>query len=136
MPKLKCFTLMSVISNDSQLNYLKWIVNKVNYIEKLELYLDIKHSIDKNYVIDVNFFRKYILPDILIHLIDVKFNIASKCKLLFEIDIQTILNSFKTDGFFVNRQWINIHCFFDPIISYQYVSSTTIIKPKFFNGIM
>ncbi|CAF1266246.1 unnamed protein product [Rotaria sordida] len=136
MPKLKCFTLKSVILNDSQLNYLKWIINKVNYIEKLKVRLHIKDSMNKNSVIDVNFFRKYLMPDILIHLIDFDFYIVSSCKLLFENDIQRVIDSFKTDQFFIYRYWINIQCYFDPIMSYQHISSTKLIKPIFVHGIV
>jgi len=136
MPKLKCFNLKSVILADLQLNYLKWIINKVNYIEKLKVRLHIKDSLNKNSAIDVNFFRKYIMPDILIHLIDFDFYVVSTCKLLFEDGIQRIIDSFKTDQFFIYRYWINIQCYFDPIMSYQHISSTTLIKPIFFHGIM
>ncbi|CAF3338389.1 unnamed protein product, partial [Rotaria sp. Silwood2] len=136
MPQLKFFTLKSVILNEWQLNYLKWIINKFNYIEKLKVRLHIKDSMNKNSVIDVNFFRKYIMPDILIHLIDFDFYIVSSCKLLFENDIQRIIDSFKTDQFFIYRYWINIQCYFDSIMSYQHISSTTLIKPIFFHGII
>ncbi|CAF4049853.1 unnamed protein product [Rotaria sordida] len=76
------------------------------------------------------------MPDILIHLIDFDFYIVSSCKLLFENDIQKVIDSFKTDQFFIYRYWINIQCYFDPIMSYQHISSTKLIKPIFVHGIV
>jgi uncharacterized protein YlzI (FlbEa/FlbD family) len=95
-----------------------------------------KKAINGNCIVDGNFLDKYCMPDILINLINFDFYIVSKCKLLFENDIQRIIDSFKTDQFFIYRYWINIQCYFDPIMSYQHISSTTLIKPIFFHGIM
>ncbi|CAF3284294.1 unnamed protein product [Rotaria sp. Silwood2] len=131
IPKLKSFILKSVISDDFQLNYLRWIINKVNYIEKLKLHLDIKNIMNDNCVINENFLEKYCMPNILVYLIDFDFYIVSKCKLLLLNDIQKIIDSFKSHQFFANGQWKNIKCSFDPIMSCQHISSkTTIIKPK------
>jgi hypothetical protein len=91
-----------------------------------------KKAINGNCIVDGNFLDKYCMPDILINLINFDFYIVSKCKLLFENDIQRIIDSFKTHRF----HWENIQCFFDPVMSYQHLSSTTIIQPKYFDGIM
>jgi hypothetical protein len=136
MPKLKSFTLISRLIGNNQLVYLKSLLNKVNYIEKLNIRLDIKMLRNETCLIDIDFFRKYCLPDILIHLIEYDFYIVSKCEFLFETDIRSLIDSFQSDPFFIHRHWINIECFFDPVLSYQHISSNQIIKPKFFQGIM
>ncbi len=89
-----------------------------------------------NCIVDENILFKYFMPDITFSLIDFDFYIASKCKLLSSDDIQRIVDSFKTHRVFTNHHWTNVKCFFDPIMSYQHLSSTTIIKPKFFDGVM
>ncbi|CAF0950067.1 unnamed protein product [Adineta steineri] len=136
IPKLKCFIIKSVIINDSQLNYLKWILNNVNYIEKLKIRLDIKKSVEENFIVNRNIIYKYFLPDVSRNLLDFDFYIASKCKSLLSNDIHRIINSFKTDRFFVNHIFTNVQCVFDPVMSYQYLSSTRIINPKRFDGMM
>lgn len=125
-----------MIFDDSQLNYLKWILNNVNYIEKLKIRLDIQKPIKENFIVNTNIVRKYFLPDISINLSDFDFYIASKCRSLPSNNIQSIINSFQTDLFFVNHHWTNVQCFFDPVMSYQHLSSTKIIKPRWFHGIM
>jgi hypothetical protein len=136
IPKLKYFILQSVISDDLQLNYLKWILNRVNYIEKLKLRLDVKNTMNRNFIVDADVLREHFMPDLAINLINFDFYIASKCKLLLSNDIQRIIDSFKTHRFLVDDHRVNIQCFFDPIMSYQHLSSTTIIEPKFHDGIM
>jgi len=134
IPKLKCFILKSKILDASAFVYLKWILNNVSHIEKLKVYLDInltyqEDSMKRNYLIDANFIRQHCMPDRSRNLIDFNFNIVSKCELLSN-DIQTIENSFKI------HNWKNVKCFFDPIMSYQHISSIGMIKPKLFDGIM
>ncbi|CAF0797340.1 unnamed protein product [Adineta steineri] len=136
IPKLKCFIIKSVIINDSQLNYLKWILNNVNYIEKLKIRLDIKKSVEENFIVNRNIIYEYFLPDISRNLVNFDFYIASKCKSLSSNDIHRIINSFKTDRFFVNHIFTNVQCVFDPVMSYQYLSSTRIINPKRFDGMI
>ncbi|CAF4995354.1 unnamed protein product, partial [Rotaria sp. Silwood1] len=136
MSKLKCFALESAIDDYLQLVYLKWILNNINYIDKLKVDLYIKNLMNVNEVINAKSLRKYCMPDILINLIDFDFYIILKCRLLFPNDIQKIIDSFETDNFFSDHHWTNIKCFFDPIFSCQHISSTGIIKSKFFHGIM
>ncbi|CAF4155082.1 unnamed protein product, partial [Rotaria sp. Silwood2] len=136
IPKLKCFTLKSKIFGDNQLVYLKWIMNQVNYIEKLKISLDIKEITNQNCVIDGNFLHKYCMPDILTSLINFDFYIVSKCKILLSNDIDQIIDSFKSHYYFADGQWTNVKCFFDPIMSRQHISSTTIIRPRYFDGII
>jgi hypothetical protein len=64
IPKLKYFILQSVISDDLQLNYLKWILNRVNYIEKLKLRLDVKNAMNGNCIIDRNVLHECFMPDL------------------------------------------------------------------------
>ncbi|CAF1239519.1 unnamed protein product [Rotaria sp. Silwood1] len=140
IPKLKCFILKSKIHGDCQLVYLKWILNNVNHIEKLKLYLDINLTHENNLmknksIIDANFISQYCMLDVFKYLIDFHFYIVSKCQLLPN-DIQIIEDSFKNHYFFSNHHWINVKCFFDPIMSYQHLSSMGIVKPKLFPGII
>ncbi|CAF0880525.1 unnamed protein product [Rotaria sordida] len=133
IPKLKYFSLKSRIIGDDELIYLKLIINKVNYIEKLKIRLNIKESMNDNCIIDGNFLDKYLMINILNNLIDFDFYIVSKCKMLFSNDIQKIINSFKIHRFFNDYHWKNIQCFFDKNMSYQHISSNEIIfKPKYF----
>ncbi|CAF3182013.1 unnamed protein product [Rotaria sp. Silwood2] len=136
MPKLKCFSLKSVILDDLQLVYLKWIINNVYYIEKLKVRLDIETRTNETKVIDVNYLREYIMPDILIHLIDFDFYIVLKCKLLFENDIEKIIDSFKNDRIFIDHHWTNVKCYFDRVLLCQHISSVRIIKSKLFDDII
>ncbi|CAF4135573.1 unnamed protein product, partial [Rotaria sordida] len=137
IPKLKYFSLKSRIIGDDELIYLKLIINKVNYIEKLKIRLNIKESMNDNCIIDGNFLDKYLMINILNNLIDFDFYIVSKCKMLFSNDIQKIINSFKIHRFFNDYHWKNIQCFFDKNMSYQHISSNEIIfKPKYFCGII
>ncbi|CAF3874562.1 unnamed protein product, partial [Rotaria sordida] len=136
IPKLKYFSLKSAINSHLQFDYLKWILNNINYIDKLKVDLYIKYLMDFINVIDANFLRRYCIPDILTNLIYFDFYIIFKCRLLFSNDIQKIIDSFKTDDFFSDHHWTNIKCFFDPILSCQHISSTTIIKSKFFHGVI
>ncbi|CAF4413628.1 unnamed protein product [Rotaria sp. Silwood2] len=139
VPKLKCFILKSKINDDSKFVYLKWFLNNVNHVEKLKLRLDInikwQKDLTKRYCfIDANFIRQYCMPDTSTNLIDFNFYIVFKYHLLSE-NIQTIENSFKIHEFFIDRRWINVKCFFDPIMTYQHISSISIIKPEVFDGI-
>ncbi|CAF3363564.1 unnamed protein product [Rotaria sp. Silwood2] len=141
VPKLKSFTLKGKILYDSQLIYLKSILNNVDHVEKLKLYVDIdltyeKDSMKKNCVIDANFISQYLMPDISKNLVNFNFNIVSKCQLLSSYDIKMVEESFKTHQFFLHHHYINIKCFFDRIMSYQHISTIGIIKPKLFDGIM
>ena len=136
MPKLKCFALKSLINDSSQLAYLKWILNNMNHIDKLKLDLYIDGIMKINGVINANFVRKYCMADVLINLKHFDFYLITKCHWLFPNDIQDIIDSFKSDHFFVDHHWTSIQCVFDPIFSRQHISSTRIIKPKFFNGVM
>ncbi|CAF3981822.1 unnamed protein product, partial [Rotaria sordida] len=140
IPKLKCFTLKSNIFHDSEFVYLKWILNNVNYVEKLKLrlYINLTYQEDlmkRHCFIDANFINEYCMPDISRNLIIFNFYILFKCELLSDNNIQIIENSFKIHQFFIDHHWIKVKCFFDPIMSYQYISSTGMIKPKFFDSI-
>ncbi|CAF4259098.1 unnamed protein product, partial [Rotaria sordida] len=107
IPKLKCFILKSRIYNDLEFIYLKWLLNNVNYIQKLKIYLKgnevfrTDQSIWKC-LIDANFIREYCLPDKIINLIDFDFYIRSKCQLSL-VDIENIIDSFKINSFFIKH---------------------------------
>ncbi|CAF1480169.1 unnamed protein product [Adineta steineri] len=136
--KLKCFTLKSVVSNDLEFAYLKWLLNNVNHIEKLHIHLRSKDYFERdeiiwNSIIDANFVYKYCLPDEIINLRQFHFYIISKCKPLKNTNDE-IIHSFKIHPFFLNRQWTNVKCFVDPIISYQHLSSSLTYKMKFYDG--
>ncbi|CAF1326804.1 unnamed protein product [Rotaria magnacalcarata] len=97
IPKLRCFSLNISIDNNREFTYLKWLLNNVNYVEKLEIHR-------KNYerqktessniwksFIDANFVRQYYLPDKIINLIDFNFYICSQYELSTD-DIETTIN--------------------------------------------
>ncbi|CAF4919673.1 unnamed protein product, partial [Rotaria sp. Silwood1] len=128
VPKLRCFSLKTFINNDSDIIYLKWLLNNMNYIEKLQLHLRSDKLIEtkcqnilKSFI-DANFIRQYCLPDIIPNLIYFNFYIYSQCQLSFN-DIERITNSFKIHSFFIEQQWTNVKCLFDPIVSCQHLFS-------------
>jgi len=109
---------------------LKWLLNNINYIEKLQLHLRSDKLIEtrcQNIVkssIDANFIRQYCLPDTIHNLIDFNFYIYSECQLSLN-DIERITNSFKIHSFFkISHQWTNVKCLFDPIMSFQHFFSS------------
>ncbi|CAF4141865.1 unnamed protein product [Rotaria sp. Silwood2] len=138
VPNLQCFTLKTYVDNDFEFAYLKWILNNVNHVEKLKIHLinSSLYGTDNviwNSVIDANFIRQYCMPDRVINLTHFNFRIISKCKLPIN-NIEKIIQSFKIHPFFIDHQWTNVKCFFDPIESDQYLSSSMIYKPRFFNN--
>ncbi|CAF4638141.1 unnamed protein product, partial [Rotaria sp. Silwood2] len=113
IPKLRCFSLKTFINNGSDIIYLKWLLNNMNYIEKLQLHLRSDKLIEtkcqnilKSFI-DANFIRQYCLPDIIPNLIYFNFYIYSQCQLSFN-DIERITNSFKIHSFFIEHQWTNV----------------------------
>ncbi|CAF4602510.1 unnamed protein product [Rotaria socialis] len=141
VPKLNYFTLKTLIKNDFDLIYLKWILNNLNHTRKLKLHLQINKiysfsdSVAKEYVVDANFIRQYCLPDIITNIKDFCFYIASRC-LLLSYQIEKIINSFKIDEFFISRHLTNVTCFFNPFNSYQHLSSNIVNKLQFMNGLV
>lgn len=136
IPKLRCFSLKTVIDEDLEFLYLKWLLNNVNYVEKLQVYLKneqkyklIPGEIWKS-LIDANFIRQYCLPDTIINLIHFDFYICSECQLSLD-DLEEIINSFKIHSFFISHQWTNVKCLFDPIMSCQHVVSCFCNKFQF-----
>ncbi|CAF4952840.1 unnamed protein product, partial [Rotaria sp. Silwood1] len=109
--------------------YLKWLLNNLNYVEKLQVHLksdqllETRCQIIWKSVIDANFILEYCLPDKIINLIYFDFYIYSKCKLSLN-DIEQIINSFKIHSFFISYQWTNVICLFDPIMSCQHLFSS------------
>lgn len=117
---LKCW-----IHNDSQVYYVKWLLNNVNYVKKLEIQLNIymtsktNQTIHKS-VIDSSFVRQYCLPDQIINLKYFSFYLRIEKKLLSN-DIEKLINSFQIDPFFIHHEWTNIKCFYDEKHSYQHI---------------
>ncbi len=140
MSKLKYFVLDTRVDDDLELAYLKWILNNLNHIQKLKLRLRNDYeSRTKNTlydsVIDANFIRQYCLPDEVINLVHFDFYISAKCKLTM-IDTEQVIHSFRIHPFFVDHQWTNVKHFHDTINFYQYISSSHIYTPRFFNKLM
>lgn len=109
---------------------MKWLLNNLNYIEKLQLHLKggtLIVTSDQNTLwksfIDANFIRDYCLPDTIPNLIDFNFYICSECQ-LSPADIERITNSFKIHSFFILHQWTNVQCLFDPMMSCQHLLSS------------
>ncbi|CAF3943825.1 unnamed protein product, partial [Rotaria sordida] len=129
IPKLRCFSLKTFINNDSNIIYLKWLLNNINYVEKLQLQLrsdklieTSRQNILKSFI-DASFIRQYCLPDTISNLIYFDFYICSECQLSFN-DVEKITNSFKIHSFFIDHQWTNVKCLFDPIMSSQHLFSS------------
>ncbi|CAF4633067.1 unnamed protein product [Rotaria socialis] len=129
IPKLRYFSLKSFIGDDLDFIYLKWLLNNMNYIEKLQFHIKNEKLIkgrSQNIwksLIDANFIHQYCLPDIIPNLIYFDFYICSECQLPFN-DIEKITNSFKIHSFFIEHQWTNVKCLFDPIASCQHLFSS------------
>jgi hypothetical protein len=128
MPKLRYFSLKTFILTDVEFVHLKWLLNNLNYIEKLQLHLKggsieaDNRTIWKSFI-DANFIREYCLPDTIPNLIDLNFHICSQCQLSSD-DIKRIRNSFKSHSFFILHQWTNVQCLFDPMMSCQHLFSS------------
>ena len=140
LPKLESFIWKTFVKNDLDFAYLKWILNNLNHIRKLKIHLknDSLYGTHKTIwksLIDANFIRRYCLPDKVINLTYFDFYISSKCELQMN-NISEITNSFKIHPFFIDHQWTNVNYFFDPIHSYQHLTSSLIYKPRFFNNIL
>ncbi|CAF0999771.1 unnamed protein product [Rotaria sp. Silwood1] len=140
LPKLRYFSLKTFIEDDCEFIYLKWLLNNLNYVKKLQLYLanyelDIRASqnIWKSFI-DANFIRQYCLPDRIINLIDFDFYICSHSQSLN--DIEKITNSFKNHSFFLDHQWTNVKCFFDRIMSCQHIFSCFTNSFRFSRNLM
>ncbi|CAF3887456.1 unnamed protein product [Rotaria sordida] len=130
IPKLRYFSLKTLICDDSEFVYLKWLLNNLNYIEKLQVHLRNNEFIKRESesiwksVIDANFVRQYCLPSKIINLIYFNFYICSECQSSLN-DIEKIINSFKIHSFFIEHQWTNVKYLFDPIMSCQHLFSLT-----------
>ncbi|CAF4899317.1 unnamed protein product, partial [Rotaria socialis] len=127
VPKLKCFILKSVIENDLEFVYLKWLLNNLNHITKLKI--DLRSGVMWRTgqliwksVIGANFIRQYCLPDKMIHLKYFHFYIGRRYELSL-VDIENTINSFKSDTFFISHQWTNIKFLYDKNESYQHIFS-------------
>ncbi|CAF1496216.1 unnamed protein product [Rotaria magnacalcarata] len=139
IPKLQCFSLKTFIFDDMEFVYLKWLLNRFNYVEKLQLHLKSDYLIDtgsqniwKSFI-DANFIRQYCLPDTIPNLMYFDFYICSQCQLSYN-DIEKIINSFKIHSFFINHQWTNVKCLFDPIMSSQHLFSSFTNTSQFSNN--
>ncbi len=111
--------------------YLKWLLNNLNYVKKLQVHIKSGKLIDREcqYIwkslIDANFIRQYCLPDTIPNLIDFNFYICSQCQLSYD-DIEKIINSFKIHSFFIEHQWTNVKCLYDSVMSSQHLFSSFI----------
>ncbi|CAF0978547.1 unnamed protein product [Rotaria sordida] len=140
VPKLKCFTLKSCIYNDLEFTYLKWLLNNINHVTKLDIHLyndDVwrKDQTIWKSIIDANFIRQYCLPDQIINLRDFQFYICIRYQLLIS-NIGKIKNSFRIHPFFIDHQWTNVECFYQQKGSYQHIFSSTLRKLQFFDALM
>ncbi|CAF5059272.1 unnamed protein product [Rotaria sp. Silwood1] len=131
--KLKCFKLKSCVRNDLEFAYLKWLLNNVNHVKKLEIHL-YSEDIGRSFI-DANFIREYCLPDHIINLKDFRFYMFAKCQLSLN-DTEKIINSFKINSFFIDHQWTNVKCFYDENISYQHIFSSNFDKYQYFDHLL
>ena len=128
LPKLKSFILKSVIENELQLNYLKWIFDNLSHVEKLRISLQItkvlkNDAIISGFVIDAHFIRQHLLGDTISNLTHFDFDIISKCEPLSN-NTERIIHSFRVHPFFIEHQWTNVTCVYDSTNSYQHLSSS------------
>ncbi|CAF0879798.1 unnamed protein product [Adineta steineri] len=140
IPKLEYFTLKCYVINDLEFGYLKWLLNNVNHVKKLKIYLYSGNVWKTNEMIwrslvDANFIRQYCLPNQIINLEDFRFYIRIKCQLPLN-DIEMILNSFKINPFFISHQWTNVKCFYDKNNSYQHIFSSILDKHQSFDHLL
>ncbi|UJR35474.1 hypothetical protein I4U23_028230 [Adineta vaga] len=94
--KLKSFTLKSSIWDNLEFAYFKWLLNNLNHIETLSIHLESPDDSETdeiiwNSIIDANFL-----------------NIKTSDEIIY---------SFQIHPAFLNHQWTNIKCLFDPILS-------------------
>ncbi|CAF3870306.1 unnamed protein product, partial [Rotaria sordida] len=88
--KLQCLSLKSFIDDDLEFIYLKWILNNLNYVKKLQVHIKSCKLDDRKCqniwkcLIDANFIRQYCLPDRIPNLIDFNFYISSQCQLSYD----------------------------------------------------
>ena len=141
IPKLRCFSLKTFIYEDLEFIYLKWLLNNLNYVEKLQVHIKSDKLIEtkcqniwKSFI-DANFIRQYCLPDTITNLIYFDFYICSECQLSLN-DIERITNSFKIHSFFIEHQWTNVKCLFDPIMSCQHLFSSSTNTFQFSDSLM
>ena len=120
---------------------MKWLLNNLNHVQTLKLRLANNKPYRTDQIIwrsliDANFVRQYCLPDITTNIINFDFYICSHC-LLLPINVENVINSFQFHPLFINRQWTNVKCLYDPITSYQYLFSTNIDSTlQFFHGLV
>jgi hypothetical protein len=127
-----------MIHYDFQLYDLKWILDNLSHVRKVKLRLNINGNRKRNPVIneslvDANFVRKYLISDVSTNLTHFDFYIISICQLYLSNNTQKIINSFKIDPFFIQRQWTNVKCFFDSKMYHHLSSSVINISPCFPN---
>lgn len=121
--------LKTFMDEDYDFIYLKWLLNRLNYVVKLQIYLKSDELLKTRCqtlwqsLFDANFIRHYCLPDSIPNLIDFAFYICFGCQLSSD-NIQQITNSFQIHPFFLDRQWTNVKCLFDPIKSCQHLFSS------------
>ena len=114
--------------NDYEFIYLKWVLNRLNYLQKLQIHLknDTTYRADQSIWrsrMDANFIRQHCLPDIVYNLIDFDFYVCSSYELSLK-DVEDIINSFKIDSFYITHRWTNVKCFYDPNSSCQHLFSS------------
>jgi len=131
--------LKSYIYNDIEFGYLKWLLNNLNHITNLKIYLrspqiNRPDQIIWKSVIDANFIRQYCLPDKIINLKYFYIYIGREYQLSVD-DIENINNSFKIDSFFISHQWTNIRCFYDENILYQHIFSSNLNELEHYNSL-
>lgn len=126
----------SPVDNQFELTYLKWLLNNINYIIRLELHLYLDQLGERS-VIDADFIRQYCLPDEIIHLKYLDFYIRGICP-LFENDSEKIIHSFQIHPVFYDHQWTNVKCFFDQKgnTSYEHIFSSNLRRFQFFDLFM
>ena len=132
--------MKSHIHNNFEFVYLKWLLNNVNHVKKLEIRLysgDIwkQDPMTGKSFISANFIRQYCLPDAIINLKDFRFYICAKCQLRSN-DIEKIIKEFQTNSFFIDHQWTNIKCFYDKNKSNQHIFSSIFDKDRNFDNLL
>lgn len=101
--------MKAIVKSDLSLDYLKWILNNLNHIQKLK----IDFRCEQYYpTVDAKYIQRYCLPDQTKNLIDYKFSVITGGKIP-SLDSMKDVQSFRIDPFFVDHGWTNVRCLFD-----------------------
>ena len=129
--------MKSILVDQSELMYLKSILERMNYICELKVRLYTEENISYHNLINEKFVHQYCMPDVNVILIIFDCYLISKCHYYYRHSLEDILHSFQENLLLFDRFWKNIRCYYDPIFFCQHLSTNEIIlQGKLFPEIM